>query len=119
MELYHKTLIPPTTHSHAYALHLEPIKPKEEHDRPKQLLLATTNSLQLYRHQLASPPSPPASISSHSSQSQNKSSSRKYALRPFHTEQLFSNICSVEAIIYQDDDLRKDIVVVTLSNGKY
>lgn len=25
----------------------------------------------------------------------------------------------MEAVIYQDDDLRKDIVIVTLANGKY
>ena len=50
MELYHRTIIQPTTHSTAQAVHLEQVKPREEHDRPKQLLLATTNSLQLYKH---------------------------------------------------------------------
>ena len=25
----------------------------------------------------------------------------------------------MEAVIYQDDELRKDIVIVTLANGKY
>jgi hypothetical protein len=36
-----------------------------------------------------------------------------------HEEHLFSSICAMEAVIYQDDDLRKDIVIVTLANGKY
>lgn len=31
MELYHRTLIPSDIHSLALALHLSPIKPKEEH----------------------------------------------------------------------------------------
>lgn len=36
-----------------------------------------------------------------------------------HVENLFSSICALGAIVYQDDDLRKDIVIVTLGNGKY
>lgn len=36
-----------------------------------------------------------------------------------HEESLFSNICALDAIVYQDDDLRKDILIVTLGNGKY
>ena len=50
MELYHKTLLPNNNHHLAQALHLEPIKPKEEHDKARQLLLATTNSLKLYHY---------------------------------------------------------------------
>ena len=50
MELYHKTLLPSTNHHLAHALHLLPIKPKEEHDKPRQILLATTYSLELYKY---------------------------------------------------------------------
>jgi len=49
MELYHKTLLQPNTHSIALAVHLDPIKPKEEYDKTKLLLLCRTNALELYR----------------------------------------------------------------------
>jgi hypothetical protein len=49
MELYHKTLLQPNTHCIALAVQLDPIKPKEEYDRPKQLLLCRSSALELYR----------------------------------------------------------------------
>lgn len=99
MELYHQTLLSSNNHKLCLALHAYPIKPKEEYERPRQLLLATTNSLQLYR------PQPGLAY--------------KHDLRLIHEESLFSSICAMEAVVYQDDDLRKDIVLVTLANGKY
>lgn len=101
MELYHKTLIPASTHSTALALHLQPISPKEQHDKPKQLLLATNSALQLYRYE-------PLYSSKH-----------KYELKLFHTEEIFSSICAVGSLAYSDESMRKDLVLVTLNNGKY
>ena len=71
MELYHKTLSSPTTHHLAQALHLEPVKPKEEYDKPRQLLLATNSSLQLYRYV---------------SNQNNPQNTYKYDITPFHHE---------------------------------
>jgi hypothetical protein len=101
MELYHKTLIPASTHSTALALHLQPISPKEQHDKPKQLLLATNSALQLYRYEPAQSPR------------------HKYEIRHFHTEEIFSSICAVDSLAYEDESMRKDLVLLTLSNGKY
>jgi len=101
MELYHKTLIPASTHSTALALHLQPISPKEQHDKPKQLLLATNSALQLYRYD-----------SSHSPK-------HKYDLTLIHTEEIFSSICAVASLVYADESMLKDLVLLALSNGKY
>ena len=102
MELYHRTLLQPNTHSMALALHLNPIKPKEEQEKPRQLLLCSNSTLSIYR---MGPSSQPSSF--------------KLDAKLLQEEQLFSTICAADAIIYQDEDLRKDIVIVTLANGKY
>lgn len=93
-------MISPSVHGLALALHLSPIKPKEEHEKPRQLLLASSNTLFLYR---VAPGNLPA----------------KHEIKQMHEERMFSSICAMDAIIYQDDDLRKDILIVTLGNGKY
>lgn len=50
MELYHQTLLKPIQPLHAIALHLFPIKPKEDHEKPRQLLLAKTSSIELHHY---------------------------------------------------------------------
>ena len=51
MELYHQTLLRPVQALHALAAHLLPIKPKEEQEKPKQVVIARTCSLELNRRQ--------------------------------------------------------------------
>jgi hypothetical protein len=37
----------------------------------------------------------------------------------FHHEQVFGSICAADIIVYQDEDLRQDFLIFTLTNGKY
>lgn len=50
MELYHQTLVRPLQIQRALAAHLLPIKPREEQEKPKQLLFARTSSLELFHY---------------------------------------------------------------------
>lgn len=50
MELYHRTLIKPSIISQAISAHLIPINPKEEQEKPKQILITKTNSFELYHY---------------------------------------------------------------------
>jgi hypothetical protein len=45
MELYHQTIVSPVQSSTALTAHLIPVNPKDEKDKPRQLLIAKTTSL--------------------------------------------------------------------------
>lgn len=87
---------------HALAAHLLPIKPKEEQEKPKQLVIARACSLELFHY------APSKSTGG-----------QKYDLKSFCREEVFSNICAIEAVEYSDEDLKKELILLSLINGKY
>lgn len=101
MELYHQTLLRPVQVLHALAAHLLPIKPKEEQEKPKQIVIARTCSVELFHYVPV------------------KMGVQKYDFKSFCKEDIFSNICAIEAVEYADEDLKKDLILLSLINGKY
>ncbi len=101
MELYHRTMVKPSNVSLAVSLHLLGIKSKEEFDRPKQLLLFRNSMLEVHSLILL------------------KETPKKHELKLIHTEELFCGVAAADAIVYQDESLRKDTLIISLTNGKY
>jgi hypothetical protein len=83
MELYHQTLLKPSVASIALSAHLLSTSPKEELDKHKQLCLCRNSSIELFHLQTSK-------------------IDKKYEFKSFHYEELFSNICAADVIIYQD-----------------
>jgi hypothetical protein len=48
-----------------------------------------------------------------------KMGQQRYEFKSFYKEDIFSNICAVETAEYSDEDMKKDLILLSLINGKY